>query len=410
MLRKFALCLYLFVFFSTLKAQKLIDSVELVQTNDDIINIYQNKDTDEIFRHYTNMIDTSVLDLGVVNDLLAENVQEGIIWEEGKKVEFAKGEHFLAAQNDFILTVKNYWDNEKEEFAKEIRRYSMIHRSLLESEKRVLVPKNHKIKMLKNGNFIISNFANNYGTEFHLYSKEMELIESYKPFLLGYSNIQFAESNGVLISVIYPTRTNRGNRLKILYLNTKNGNLIREKDLYNNFSTSKIFAIDDLFILYGAGWLNSFTATGKLKWDRTFDEPVSVFEGDQGKYIYIVTVDKLYCLKKKNGRVKWSKKISDYYELDISKTLESVVNIDVVPLGIYSLYNGEEIGVIMGQTKGTLGKSNLKHQIVLFRLDKKGNLLGQIDIAAKSEIVQLISVNGHFKVITDHYVRIYSKY
>jgi len=60
-------------------AQKLIESIELVQTEDNIINIYQNKDTDEIFRHYSNSIDPSVLDLGIVNDLLAENVQEGII-------------------------------------------------------------------------------------------------------------------------------------------------------------------------------------------------------------------------------------------------------------------------------------------------------------------------------------------
>jgi len=60
-------------------AQKLIESIELVQTEDNIINIYQNKDTDEIFRHYSNSIDPSVLGLGIVNDLLAENVQEGII-------------------------------------------------------------------------------------------------------------------------------------------------------------------------------------------------------------------------------------------------------------------------------------------------------------------------------------------
>ena len=60
-------------------AQKLIESIELIQTEDNIINIYQNKDTDEIFRHYSNSIDPSVLGLGIVNDLLAENVQEGII-------------------------------------------------------------------------------------------------------------------------------------------------------------------------------------------------------------------------------------------------------------------------------------------------------------------------------------------
>jgi len=409
MLKNIAIFTLLVIFASTLNAQKLIDNIELVQTEDDIINIYLNSNTDEIYRHYSNMIDPSVLDLGVVNDLLSENVQEGIIWEKGQKTEFSKGEHFLAAQNDFILTAKKLWDSNKEEFVKEIRRYTIIHRSLLESDKRIRIAEDHKIVMLENGNFVISDFVDNYGTEFDLYSKDMELLESYKPFLLGYGNIQFAESNGILISVVYPTKTNKGNRIKIFYINTDNGNLLREKNIYNNFSTSNIFAVEDLFVLYGAGWLNAFTSKGKLKWDRSFDRPVSAFEGDEGKYIYLVTSNELYCLKKKNGRIKWHRKISDYYELDISETLESVVDIEVVPLGIYSLFAGEEIGVMIGQTKGTLGKSKLKHQIVLFRVDKKGKLLGEIKVADKSEVVQLISENGYFKIITDHNVKTYAR-
>ncbi len=409
MIRKISFIILLFSIVYNLLAQKLIESIDLVQTEDNIINIYQNRDTDEIFRHYSNRIDPSVLDLGMINDLLAENVQEGIIWEKGKKIPFTKGEHFLATKNDFILTVKNSWDIDNETFSKEIRRYSIIHRSLLESEDKLQIPKDHEIIMLENGNFIISNFFDDYGTEFKLYSSKMELLETYKPFMLGFNNIQFSEKNGTLISVIYPTRTNRGDRIKILYINTKNGFILREKEIHNNFSTEKIFAINNLFILYGAGWLNSFTSDGKLKWDRTFDKPVSVFEGDLGKYIYVVTAENIYCLKKKNGGIKWSEKISKYYELNLGKMLEKVVNIDVVPLGIYSLYSGAEIGIIIGQTKGTLGKSILKHQIILFLLDKKGKLLGQIDVATKSEIIKLISLNGTFKIITDSNVKTYSK-
>ena len=409
MLRKTALVFCSLFIFCYVNAQDLIESVDLVKTDDNVINIYQNENTGEIFRHYSNRINSSVLDLGIASDLLCENVKEGIIWENGKKIPFSKGEHFLATNNDFILTIKNYWDNEKEIFVNEVRRYMIIQRSLLESETTLQISKDHNIIMLNNGNFIISNYSENYGTEFNIYSNKMELLESYKPFMLGFSNIQFAENNNIIIAVIYPTKTHRSEKIKMLYINTKNGHLLREKEIYNNFSTSKIFAIDDLFILHGAGWFNAFTADGKLKWDRTFDNPVSVFEGDKGNYIYVSTVDKIYCLKKKNGSIKWSEKISKYYELNLSKMLERVVDIDVIPLGIYSLYNGAEIGVVIGQTKGTLGKSNLKHQIILFRLDKNGELLGQIDLAAKSKIVNLISINGTFKIITDNYVKTYSK-
>ena len=409
MLHKTTLFICLFCVFYSVSAQNLVESIDFVQTEDNIINIYQNEDTGEIFRHYSNKINPSILDMVIVNDLLSDSVQEGIIWEKGKSISFSKGEHFLATNNDFILTVKNFWDNDKEQYLNEVKKYVIIERSLLESEKKLYISKDHKIIMLSNGNFIITNFSENYGTEFKIYSNKMELLESYKPFLLGFNNIQFAEKNNTLIAVIYPTKTHRSNKIKMLYINTKKGFLIREKEIYNNFSTYKIFALNDLFILHGAGWFNAFTTEGKLKWDRSFDNPVSIFEGDKGKYVYVVTLEKIYCLKKKNGSIKWSQKISKYYELDISKELESVVNIDVVPLGIYSLYNGVEIGVIIGQTKGTIGISNLKHQIILFRLDKKGELLGKLDLATKSEIVKLISNGNTFKVITDNYIKTYSK-
>ena len=297
----------------------------------------------------------------------------------------------------------------KNEFYDEIRQYRIIQRSLLESEERLTIPKDSEVILLDNGNFIISNYSDNYGTEFKIYSDKMELLESYNPFLLGFSNIQFAEKNNILIAVIYPTKTDRSNKLKMLFIYSKNGHLLHEKEVYDDFSTEKIFAVNDLFITFGAGWLNAFDTNGGRKWDRTFDEPVSFFEDDQGDCIYMVTLKKIYCLQKKNGKIMWSEKISKYYELGLEKKLGSVVNIDVVPIGIYSLFNGTEIGVIVGQIKSTIGKSNLKHQIILFRLNKNGELLGQIDLAAKSKFVKLISGNGTFKVITDDHVKTYSK-
>ncbi|MCF7858752.1 MAG: PQQ-like beta-propeller repeat protein [Candidatus Cloacimonetes bacterium] len=237
----------------------------------------------------------------------------------------------------------------------------------------------------------------------------MELLAEFKPFLLGYKNIQFAEDNGILIAVAYPTKTHHSNKLKMYFINTNNGNLISEKEIYDNFSTSEIFALDNLFILYGEGWINAFDAKGNLKWDRTFDKPISVFEDNESKLIYIVSKSKIFCLKKKNGRTKWIKKISDFYELNIDKMLKSVVKITVVPMGIYRLFDGSEIGVVVGQMKGTIGESNLKHQIILLRLDKKGKFLGTVDLAVKSVVFKLISENGTFKIITDDQVNTYSK-
>ena len=398
----------LFVFYNVM-ALDLIDSVDIVQTNNNVISIYQNENTGEIFRHYSNKIEHSILNVGLVNELLTDNIQEGIIWEDGKMIQFSKGEHFLATNNDYILTIKNTRENEKEELVNEVRKYLIIQRSLLESEERLQISKGHEIKILENGNFIISNFSENYGTEFKIYSSNMKLLESYNPCLLGFSNIKFAEKNNILIAVIYPTKTDRSNKIKMLFINPKNGKLQHEEEVYNNFSIDEIFAVNDLFIAHGAGWLNAFNTDGKRKWDRTFDEPVSIFENDQGECIYVVTIDKIYCLLKKNGKIMWSEKISKYYELGLGKQLESLVNIDVVPIGIYSLFNGTEIGVIIGKTKSTISKSNLKHQIILFRLNKNGELLGQIDLAAKSKFVKLISDNGTFKVITDNHVKTYSK-
>jgi len=261
----------------------------------------------------------------LISELLDENTQEGIIWENGKKIPFAKGEHLLAARNDIILTAKHMWDVEKEESISEVRRYTIFQRSLLESEGVLHIAKKQTIIMLENGNFIITNFTDNYGTEFMIYSSNMKLLETYKPYMLGFKNIQFAENRNIIMAAVYPTKTHRENTIKLYFINSKSGRILRKKEIYDNFSTEKMFAVNDLFILYGEGWINTFTKDGKSKWDREFKEPVSVFEGDLGTYLYVVTNKKIYCLKKKNGHIKWSKKISQYYELNLSEKMESEV-------------------------------------------------------------------------------------
>lgn len=409
MLRRTIFLFCVFFIYSNISSQNLKETIELTKTNNNVINIYQNENTGEIFRHYTTKMDHALLEMDMVSELLTKNIKEGIIWEEGKTIQFAKGEHFLATNNDYILTVTEIRDDEKKEIYNEVRKYLIIQRSLLESEERLIIPEDYDITLLENGNFIISNYSENYGTEFKIYSDNMELLESYNPFLLGFSNIQFAEKNNILIALIYPTKTDRSNKMKMLFINPKSGKLQHEKEVFNNFSTNEIFAVKDLFIAHGAGWLNVFNTDGTRKWDRPFDEPVSIVEGIQGEYLYILTIKDIFCLLKKNGKIIWSEKISKYYEINIGKQLESVVNIDVIPLGIYSLFDGTEIGIIIGQVKNTTGMSNLKHQIILFRLNKNGELLGQIDLAAKSEFIKLISGNGKFKVFTDNYVKTYSK-
>jgi len=409
MLNKLTFIFFLFLVFLTIEAQHITESIELVKTKDNVVNIFQNNLTGEIFRHYSHSLDSSVLDLGVINDLMSENIQEGIIWEDGKNIKFSKGEHFLTTNDDYILTVAKFWDNEKEAYCKEVRRYSFIQRSLLENEKKLCIPKDDEVIMLNNGNFIVSNFAGNYGTRFSIYSNNLELLESYNPFILGFENIQFAEKNNILLAVIYPTNTYPDKVLKMMFISATKGSLLFEKKVQDNFSTNQIFALNDLFILYGAGWLNAFKTDGKIKWDRTFDKPLSIFEDDKGEFIYIVTKEELYCLKKMNGKVEWSKGVLNYFPFEKEKELESIVNVDVSPIGIYSLFDGTEIGLILGQKKDTLGKSNLKYQITLLRLDKHGEFINQVGLASKSKIVKLISNSDSFKVITDNHVKIYSK-
>ena len=409
MLNKLTFIFFLLFVFLRVEAQHLIESIELAKTKDNVVNIYQNNKTGEIFRHYSNSLDTSVLDLGVINDIMSENIQEGIIWEDGENIQFSRGEHFLSTNDDYILTVMKFWDNEKQTYCKEVRRYSLFQRSLLENEEKLCIPKNDEVIMLSNGNFIVSNFSGDYGTKFSIYSNNLELLESYNPFILGFENIQFAEKNNILLAVSYPTKTYPHKVLKMMFISATRGTLFLEKEVHDNFSTNQIFALDDLFILYGVGWLNVFNTDGKIKWDRTFDKPLSIFEDDQGEFIYIVTEEEIYCLKKKNGKIEWLKNIFNYYPFEIVKELESIVNVDVTPIGIYSLFDGSEIGLILGQKKDALGKSNLIHQITLLRLDKHGEFINQVGLASKSKIVKLISESDSFKVITDKHIKIYSK-
>ncbi len=77
----------------------------------------------------------------------------------------------------------------------------------------------------------------------------------------------------------------------MMFISVTRGSLLLEKEVHDNFSTNQIFALNDLFILYGAGWLNAFNTNGKIKWDSTFDKPISIFEDDQDEFIYIAEIE-----------------------------------------------------------------------------------------------------------------------
>ncbi|MCK4653506.1 MAG: hypothetical protein KAU01_03580 [Candidatus Cloacimonetes bacterium] len=395
---------YIFIIFiitSYLYTQNLVDKVALAGRDNTVIEIFENSETGEIFRVFSNDMGPMIIEQGTAAGTLTKKFLDGIIWENGKQLTFAKGERFLSFANDHIFTSKEVWNNDTREYCNEIKKYTILQRSLLELDKKLTVKKNNQINILSNGNIVTTDFHDFYGTEISIYTSNFKFLDSYNPYMLGFKKITFADNGKVILFVVYPTRSNK-NMLKLLFINFENGNLIREKEIYNNFTASRIFPFGNLFVIYGDGWFNAINNKGNIVWDRRFDKPLSVIDNKLDKSICVLTSEKIFSLKKKNGSTKWSKDIFSIYSIKMDEELEKVTDINIQPLGIYNIFDNESVGLIVGQTRGFVSVDKLKYNTVLYIINNKGKTEKVIDCCRKTYMTKIVNHNNYFKLVTDN--------
>ena len=392
-----------------LYSQTLIDTIPLEVTEDTIIEVFESKETGEVFKVFENNLGHRILEQRPTTDMLAQAYQYGLLWQNGKRLLFDKDEKFVDFKNNYVLTGKKFWDRDLKDFKWNFKKHTLLQRSLLANEDTLIIYKANEFIFLENGNIVTTNFRDSFGTEINVYSPDFKLTETYNPYMMGFSDITMATNDKVVIAVVYPTRTHRDNMLKLLFINAENGNLLYEKELYNNFSTSRIYPVNNFFVLYGDGWLNAVNNKGKIIWDRSFDKPAFITSGMGRKYFYVLTNKELFSLKKKNGSTHWSKKLESVYKSKLDKELAEVTDIKIKPLGIYSIFDGEYAGLLVGQSRKGLNTKKFIYNVALYLFDKNGKLCKTIECCERTRFVKILPDGNKFKIITDDEIRIYKK-
>jgi hypothetical protein len=392
-----------------LYSQTLIDTIPLEVTEDTIIEVYEIKETGEVFKIFKNDLGLRILEQRPTADMLAQAYQYGLLWQNGKRLLFDKDEKFVDFNSNYILTAKEFWDRDLNDFKWDFTKYTLLQKSLLANEDDLVIYKANEFVFLENGNIVTTNFRDSYGTEINIYSPDFKLIETYNPYMMGFTDITMATNNKVVIAVVYPTRTHRDNMLKLLFINANNGNLLYEKELYNNFSTNQIYPVNNFFVLYGDGWLNAVNNKGRIIWDKSFDKPISVTSGMERKYFYVLTNKELFSLKKKNGHTHWSEKLESVYKSKLDKELAGITDIKIKPLGIYSLLNGEYAGLLVGQSRKGLNIKKFIYNVALYLFDENGKLHKTIECCERTRFVKILPDGNNFKIITDDEIKIYKK-
>ncbi|MBC8415945.1 MAG: hypothetical protein H8E11_05900 [Candidatus Cloacimonetes bacterium] len=390
-------------------AQTLIDTIPLIVTEDTIIDVYENSETGEVFKVFANDLGLRILEQRPTTHMLAQAYQYGLLWQNGKRLLFDKDEKFVDFKNSYILTGKEFWDRYLKDYKWNFIKYTLLQRSLLANEDNLIIYKANEFIFLGNGNIVTTNFRDSFGTEINIYSPDFKLIETYNPYMMGFTNVSIATNNKVIIAVVYPTRAHQDNMLKLLFINADSGNLLFEKELYNNFSTSRIYPVNNFFVLYGDGWFNAVNNKGRIIWDRSFDKPTFVTSGMESKYFYVLTNKELFSLKKKNGSTNWSKKLESVYKSKLDEELAGVSDIKIKPLGIYSIFDGEYAGLLVGQSRQGLNTKKFIYNVALYLFDKKGELQKTIECCERTRFVKVLPNDNSFKIITDDEIKIYTK-
>ena len=217
-----------------------ISEVVFSNVSDNIVSISINSKTGKVCRVFSNQIKDGDKNIGNV---------DGIITEDGNRVEFKENEHFLSWNGDVVNTIYEKATNE-DEGVNEFFAYQVVGRKLrlIKSLKFEIIGLPHE--MLNDGNnIVINDYQSDYGLNFVFFDNKLNHLNTYTPSKKG---IDFYAINSDKNKTVIVSKISQDSLYKIAYFDDK-GNLIKEKEFIGSslFRLDQLFIIEDYIVLYG---------------------------------------------------------------------------------------------------------------------------------------------------------------
>lgn len=328
---------YMMLLFSTvLFGQTNTSKVRLLETINFPASMDDAKEIQEVFFDEINQQTYRIYlkDLGAIPASEIKHTHEhahvhGAIQQFESGLINESGELLTLSKNEMIRT----WDNgeittslvDPLHFIHTLRAYELKNARLKETKRRYFNHAQITLEPLANGQLLLSDEWEGYGTQVQLFSKDWEELSTYYPQLGGfyYSKIGIHQKEALI--AINPVLAEQ--KLKLARFDMSDGNLLSEVEIDRSFFNVKhLYPFEDgTYLLYGNSKENKRSllkakAEGTIEWEiferlPYFIKGIDVVPVNQGNDGFMAITDHVEVLNfDTKGKTNWRKRLNtDYY-------------------------------------------------------------------------------------------------
>lgn len=246
---------------------------------------------------------------------------------------------------------------------------------------------------LTNGTIIIDDFSEGYGTYLKIYNSSLKLINDYKPFDKGYSDMAMSSVGNLVVAVF----TSNNNEKQAAIFNTTTGRLVNEGRLGTTLDVRQVIAFEDAFVLFDGDSMDAFSMTGSRLWSKSgISTPgFDIFSDNTNAYFF--TSSDIVCVEGRSGTIRWTKPLSSM----LSNARTSNPDHRIRPVN-FTINDGEPGFVLAMMPRGTILPGRVKSDAKFVQFDNVGRIKKDIPIPGDNKFILVVGVRGGMKVFTNN--------
>jgi len=365
----------------SLDSLELTDMRMLSESESEIVKVFEDQETGKVVRVYSSFDENNIF-------------HQGLLFENGDRLPFEVNERVIEISDNKILVKKQL--NRADE---EVTIYE-YNQEKIKKTKSMKIGLYNPFHMLKNGNFFYSDYAEGFAWTFSLYSSNLDLICTYKPFESGFESYSFEDFGDSLFVGVAKT-LNDNNGINFYHIDTVSGELkIKTETTYSIDYVNHIKYVNNNYLISAFRKLIAINLNGETVWERdiTANKYYLSETSIDEKLQFIYSKDKIMCISLIDGSTVWQEYFSQYFE----KNTESKINPVSVPITIID--DKQVIVFILGNQK-----QNIFDKFLLINLDFEGNLLTKKELIKDTNVFTIIEDHDSIKLLTDKEVLHYEK-
>ncbi|RPH29988.1 MAG: hypothetical protein EHM93_16465 [Bacteroidales bacterium] len=417
-------------FSQTLKLKVQDKTVELKSSSanlpiDNIVDLIKDKNQNDILI-YSNYLGVKDIKEGNFKGQQTGIFKEGVVFKDGSKFEFSEKE-------TYICNIENSIYSEKIDFLNSVKNINVYHinnNSLIKSPNSITIQFNNSFERIPNCEFLIfSNMDETVGDEVKIYDKNLNIINTYKPFDTGFSGLLYNSIGENIFIISTPSiYSNSNKKFKLSIINTQNNFSINEINYLDKIEPQRLISLDNNLVLISVGKIMLISRLGHLLWSKNLNVSPTDFSTvgceSEGK-LFVIAEGAVVCMNILDGSVLWRISLKDIYPtFEKPKSIKNEYYMSYVTIDFKILVSLKMICIISAKKEHNLKDNSITYSSKnLTLIDYEGKIIKHIPLTStvKSSInainyiegrvktCQLLIEDNGFRVINDRKIEKYEK-